>query len=97
VPHQSDSQGCRFIKLTIAGLAVPLGGALAGTASAADVVSETNARAATLGCKAGATKAMARKDPKADGSNCNVRAGRVARVPVGSSAGAVARQSYARR
>jgi len=71
MPHQSDSQRRRFIKLGIAGLAVPLGGALAGTASAATVVSESNPQAAALGYKADATKAPARKDPKADCSNCN--------------------------
>ena len=74
--HESDSQRRRFIKLSLAGLAVPLGGALAGTASAADVVSETNPQAAALGYKADATKATARKDAKADCSNCNFYSGK---------------------
>ena len=76
MPHQSDSPRRRFIKLTIAGLAAPLAGALAGTATAAEPVSETNPQAAALGYKADATKATARKDPKADCSNCNFYSGK---------------------
>jgi High potential iron-sulfur protein len=76
MPHHSDSQRRRFIKLTIAGLAAPLGGALAGTASAATAVSESNPQASALGYKMDATKATARKDPKADCSNCNFYSGK---------------------
>ena len=43
-----------------------LRGALAGTASAATAVSESNPQASALGYEMDATKATARKDPKAD-------------------------------
>ncbi len=75
--QDSQSQRRRFIKLTVAGLAVPLAGSLAGNAAAAPVpVTEANPQAAALGYKADATKATARKDPKAECSNCNFYSGK---------------------
>jgi hypothetical protein len=74
--NESPSQRRRFIKLSLAGLAVPLAGTLAGNAVAAEAVSETNAQAAALGYKMDATKATARKDPKADCSNCSLYSGK---------------------
>lgn len=75
--QDSQSQRRRFIKLTVAGLAVPLAGSLAGNAVAAPVpVKETDPQAAALGYKMDATKAPARKDPKAECSNCNFYSGK---------------------
>ncbi len=67
----------RFIALTASGhLAAPLANALlAGTAYAADKVSETDPQASALGYKADATKAPQRKDTAAMCSNCNFYSG----------------------
>ena len=63
----------RFIKLTAIGLAAaPFANALlSGTASAADLISESDPQAAALGYKADATKAEKRTDASALCSNCN--------------------------
>jgi len=67
----------RFIKLSVAGLATaPFAGALISPAAAAEVVAESNPQASALGYKMDATKATARKDPKADCSTCNFYSGK---------------------
>ena len=77
--HTSEHGRRRFIKLAVAGIAAtPLAGALVSqTAQAAPVpVKESDATATALGYKMDATKATARKDPKADCSNCNFFSGK---------------------
>jgi len=76
--HASATNRRRFIKLTVAGLAAgPLANALLSeSAAAVEKVSESNPTAQALGYKEDATKAPARKDPKADCANCNLYSGK---------------------
>lgn len=73
-----DNSRRRFIKLTAMGLAaVPFANVLlSGTASAADLISESDPVAAAMKYKADATKAPERKDATALCSNCNFYTGK---------------------
>ena len=68
----------RFIKISVTGLAAaPFAGALlSGTAQAVDTVSESDPMAVSLGYKADATKAPARKDSAAVCSTCALYSGK---------------------
>ena len=68
----------RFIKLTAAGLvAAPLVNALlSGSATAADMVSESDPKAVALKYKMDATKSADRKDATAICANCNLYTGK---------------------
>jgi hypothetical protein len=76
--HAPDNNRRRFIKLTAIGLAAaPFANALlSGTASAADLISESDPLAAGMKYKADATKAPERKDATAVCSNCNFYTGK---------------------
>lgn len=76
--HAPDNSRRRFIQLTAIGLAAaPFANALlSGTASAADLISESDPQATALGYKADATKAEKRKDATAVCSNCNFYTGK---------------------
>jgi len=68
----------RFIKISVAGLAVaPFANALlSGSAQAVDAVSESDQMATALGYKMDATKATNRKDNTATCSNCSLFSGK---------------------
>lgn len=74
----SDNSRRRFIKLTAIGLAAaPFANALlSGAAKAADMVSETDPTAASLGYVADATKSDKRKDAEAFCHNCGLYTGK---------------------
>lgn len=76
--HAPDNSRRHFIKLAAVGLAAaPFANALlSGTASAADIVSETDPQAVGLGYKADAAKAEKRTDATAMCSNCNFYTGK---------------------
>lgn len=73
-----DNGRRRFIKLTAIGLAAaPFANALlSGTASAADLISETDPQASALNYKADATKAEKRTDATAICANCGLYTGK---------------------
>jgi len=76
--HAPDNNRRRFIRMTAIGLAAaPFANALlSGTASAADLISESDPTAVALKYKADATKAAERKDATALCSNCNFYTGK---------------------
>ncbi|MGC1816906.1 MAG: high-potential iron-sulfur protein [Casimicrobiaceae bacterium] len=74
----SHTRRRRFIKISVAGLAAaPFATALlSGTAQAVDTVSESDPTAVSLGYKADATKAPARKDTAAVCGSCALYSGK---------------------
>ena len=76
--HASQPSRRRFIKISVAGLAVaPFANALLSrTAQALDAVSESEPTATALGYKMDATKAGNRKDKTAECGNCSLYSGK---------------------
>ena len=76
--HVPDNSRRRFIKLTAVGLAAaPFANALlSGAAKAADMISETDPTASSLGYVADAAKSDKRKDATALCSNCGLYTGK---------------------